>query len=123
MREHLIDKYFAYRRRYVDFFIAEAPQRALLAVLSEAARLSFVAAASALCAAILWTLTVGALVLPSHPSRWTLVFAALAVVASLATALALGGALAALRDRTRVATNVRRRLDASVEERANSDAN
>jgi hypothetical protein len=47
MREHLVEKYFRYRRRYVDYMLIEAPQRALLAVLTEIARLAFVSIGSA----------------------------------------------------------------------------
>ncbi len=50
-RDHFIDKYFGYRRRYVDYIVAEAPQRANLANLSELARLGFMIAGTVLCAA------------------------------------------------------------------------
>ena len=103
MREHLIEKYFRYRRRYVDHIVSEAPERALLAVLSEVARLAFVATGSALCALILWLLTVGALTRPAGWSAWSIPFAALAILATLAVLGALGGIVTALRDRPRVA--------------------
>jgi hypothetical protein len=103
MREHLVEKYFRYRRRYVDHIVSAAPQRALLAVLSEIARLAFVATGSALCAMILWLLTVGAWTRPSGWSAWSIPFAALALLATFAAGGALGGALTAFRDRPRVA--------------------
>jgi len=106
MREHLVEKYFRYRRRYVDHILMEAPQRALLAVLAEIARLAFVSAGSALCALILWFLTVGALTRPGGPSGWSILFTALAVFATLGSIGALGGILTAVRDRPRVATQV-----------------
>ncbi|MBD5655466.1 MAG: hypothetical protein IAI50_09875, partial [Candidatus Eremiobacteraeota bacterium] len=59
-KEHVLDKYFAYRRRYVDHILREAPHRASLAVLSELARLAFAIAANGLCAAIFWLLAAGA---------------------------------------------------------------
>ena len=108
MREHLIEKYFCYRRRYVDHILSEAPQRALLAVLAEVARLTFVASGSALCALILWLLTFGALTPPAGPSLWSIAFAALAAFATLATIGALRGIAMALRDRPRVAALVAR---------------
>jgi hypothetical protein len=106
MREHLVEKYFRYRRRYVDHILNEAPQRALLAVVSEVARLAFVATGSTLCALILWFLTLGALTKPSGWSAWSIPFAALAAFATLAAAGALRGALTALFDRPRVASLV-----------------
>jgi hypothetical protein len=103
MREHVVEKYFCYRRRYVNYIVREAPQRARLAVLAEIARLAFVAAGSALCALILWTLTLGALNLRQGPSAWSVPFALLALLASAATLGALAGIVDALRDRSRVA--------------------
>jgi hypothetical protein len=110
MREHLIEKYFCYRRRCVDHIVAEAPQRALLAVFAEAARLTFVASGAALCALILWFLTAGALTQRGGPSGWAIAFA---LLATLATIGAFDGIVNALRDRGRIAAQVQRSATAA----------
>jgi hypothetical protein len=53
-------RYFAYRRLYVDAIAERAPRRAVLAVVSEVARLGFVAIGAGLFAVIAWALTAGA---------------------------------------------------------------
>lgn len=58
-RNHFLDKYFAYRVRYVAAVTAEKPHRARLAVAAEIARLGFVAAGTALVALVLWLLVAG----------------------------------------------------------------
>ncbi len=95
-QEHFLDKYFAYRRRYVDSVAALAPHRRSWAVASELARLSFVIAGNVLCAAIFGALTVGAFaraaggVLP-------FVFLALALLPAAFAVLALRGLAVAAR--------------------------
>lgn len=100
-REHFLDKYFAYRRRYVDHIVREAPERASLAVASEVARLGFQVAGCALCALIFWLLTAGAAARGSAPTLFV-VFALCALVPTLLLLLSLGGIAAAVRDRGRV---------------------
>ncbi len=98
-RVHFLEKYFAYRRRYVEYMLGEAPRRGVLANLSEVVRLAFVATGSALIAAILWVLAVPAL---GRAPFWGLVFVLLALAATAAAGGALAGVVAALRDRGRV---------------------
>jgi CHASE2 domain-containing sensor protein len=107
-KEHFVDKYFGYRRRYVDYILEAAPHRAVLAVLSEVVRLAFIVAASALCAAIFWLLSAGALVRSAGPGAWFVVSVLCALSASALGLFALGGLLSALRDRRRVAERARR---------------
>ncbi len=59
-REHFLDKYFAYRRRYVAAIAERAPGRVRLAITSEVARLAFVIFGAALCALIFGLLTFAA---------------------------------------------------------------
>lgn len=56
-QEHFLDKYFAYRERYVAAIVAQAPGRKSWAVAAEVARLSFVLFGCSICAAILWVPT------------------------------------------------------------------
>jgi len=97
-KDHFLDKYFGYRRRYVDYVARAAPHRARLAVLSEVARLSFVAAGSAFCGLIFGTLCVtasariGVALLP-------VLFGGCALAALAFATLALLGVASALRDR------------------------
>ncbi|GAC1303241.1 MAG: hypothetical protein NVS2B3_09950 [Vulcanimicrobiaceae bacterium] len=97
-REHFIDKYFAYRRRYVDEVAARAPHRRAWAVASEIARLAFVIFGCLLCALIFGALTLGAFgrsglaVLP-------VLFLTLAVVPIVFASLSLRGLAVALRER------------------------
>ena len=107
-REHFLDKYFAYRRRYVDHIVREAPQRASLAVLSEMARLGFQIAGSALVATILWLLVPGAVARAQGPGVWPILFALCALVPSLFLLLSLAGLAAAARDWGRVKERIRR---------------
>lgn len=100
-RDHFLDKYFAYRRRYVDHIAREAPHRGTLAVASEIARLGFVAVGSALCGAIFWLLTAAA----AARGAWALLvtFAACALCATAFGILAARGIAVAARDRERIA--------------------
>jgi hypothetical protein len=98
-REHFLEKYFSYRARYVDYVVANAPQRGALANLSEIVRLAFVCTGSLLIAGILWLATV--LSSGTHP-----IGAAFSGMAALAATLAVAGSAkgigVALRDRRRV---------------------
>ncbi|GAC1300053.1 MAG: hypothetical protein NVSMB19_05870 [Vulcanimicrobiaceae bacterium] len=98
-QEHFLDKYFAYRRRYVDSVTARAPQRRSWAVASEIARLAFVIFGNVLCATIFGALTLGAFargggVLPG-------LFLVLAVVPAVFAALSLRGLAVAIGERSR----------------------
>ncbi len=68
-REHFLDKYFGYRRRYVGAVAELAPNRRSLAVASEIARLGFSFAGCALVACIMGLVFLGSL---GHAS-WLLV--------------------------------------------------
>jgi hypothetical protein len=103
-REHFLEKYFAYRRRYVDHILRQAPERARLANLSEMARLAFVAVGSALVGLIFALLTAGAAVRAGSGAWWTPVFALLAIAAAAATVGGLAGIVTAARDRARVSS-------------------
>jgi len=100
-REHFLDKYFAYRRRYVEGVAERAPHRRTWAVFSEIARLGFMIAGNALCALIFWALTAGAFgrsglgILP-------LTFLVLALLPTLFAALATRGLGVALGERARL---------------------
>ena len=107
-REHFLDKYFAYRRRYVDHIVREAPERASLAVFSEMARLGFQIAGSTLCAAIFWLLTAGAVARANGLGAWPVVFALCALVPTIFLALSLAGFTAAARDIGRVRERIER---------------
>ncbi len=91
--DHFVDKYFGYRRRYVESVAALAPRRRSWAVASEIARLAFVTFASVLCALIFGALTIGA-----FPRGGALpwLFAALTLLPALFTALALRGVAVAV---------------------------
>ena len=102
-REHFLDKYFAYRRRYVDYILSEAPQRGVLANLSEVIRLAFVCTGSLLIGAILWTLTVLAV---SRQPVGSVIYGLCALGASASAWGAASGIVAALRDRRRVEERV-----------------
>ncbi len=101
-RDHFLDKYFGYRRGYVDYIAREAPARAGLAVLSEIARLAFAIAGNVLCAAILWALTAGAFSRAGGVGLWPVVFALLALLPTAFALLALRGLVSAAGDRRRV---------------------
>jgi hypothetical protein len=98
-QEHFLDKYFGYRRRYVEAVAALAPERRSLAVASELARLGFSVAGNALCAAILWLLFWGALERPAGGWILPVVFAVLALLPTAFGLLALRAMFAALADR------------------------
>jgi len=97
-REHFLDKYFGYRRRYVEAVSAIAPNRRSLAVAAEIARLAFSIFGSGLCAAILWLLFAGALQ-RAGAGVWPVVFGALALLATAFAVLGLRAVAAALADR------------------------
>lgn len=101
-KEHFLDKYFGYRRRYVDHIVLEAPERAPLAVLSELTRLAFEVAGNVLCAAILWVLAAGAAGRAGGLGGWPLLFGAMACVPTAFAVMSAAGFAAALRDRRRV---------------------
>jgi hypothetical protein len=101
-RDHFLDKYFAYRRRYVDYIAREAPGRAQLAVLSEIARLAFMIAGNLLCAAIFWVLTAGAAGRAGGFGTWPAVFGCLALLPTGFALLAARGLANAVADRRRV---------------------
>ncbi len=102
----LFDKYFSYRRRYVDYILKEAPQRAVLAVVSEITRLAFVGAGAGLCAFVFGALLAG---LPQAAGwRWLTFIGTLGLVALVITALGTAGAIVALRDLGRVQEESRR---------------
>ncbi len=105
-KDHFLDKYFDYRRRYVDYIVAEAPARARLANLSEIARLAFMIAGNVLCAAIFWLLVGGALGRAGGVGIWPVVFGLLALVPTSFALLALAGIGRAFADRGRVAARV-----------------
>jgi len=101
--EHFLSKYFAYRRRYVDYILAEAPSRASLAVGSELARLAFMLVGNALCGLILWTLAAGAV---ARSNAWAILFVAFAALPTAFAVLTVRGLTAAARDRSRVRAGV-----------------
>ena len=98
-REHFLDKYFGYRRRYVEAVAAIAPERRGLAVASEIARLAFSVFANALCATILWALLAGSLARPAGSSVWPLVFGLLAALPTFFGVLSIRAIVTALSDR------------------------
>ncbi|MBC5809416.1 MAG: hypothetical protein GIW95_00945 [Candidatus Eremiobacteraeota bacterium] len=101
MREHFFQKYFAYRRRYVEHIEREAPHRAHLAASSEVARLLFLAVASLLNALILWLLFLGTLA--NGISGWALFSGLAAAVMTVSAIAGLAGARDAWRERCRLA--------------------
>ncbi len=101
--EHFVDKYFGYRRSYVDLILRAAPKRAPLAVISELVRLAFVIVTSALCAAIFWLLTASAYQRSGGAGGLFFAFLLSALLASSFVLLALRGIVNAARDRRRVA--------------------
>lgn len=96
-RTHFLEKYFAYRHRYVAHIEREAPRRGELAIASEIARLGFMILGCALCALIFWLLTAGAVGRAGGIGVWPVVFAACALVPTVFAALSVGGLVHALR--------------------------
>lgn len=96
--EHFLEKYFGYRRRYVEHIRSVAPDRGRVAVVSEIARLAFVVFGSSLCALILGFLTGGAIGRSGALSLWPVVFGACALGATLFALLGLRGIWQAFRD-------------------------
>jgi hypothetical protein len=101
-KDHFLDKYFDYRRRYVDYIVAEAPARASLANLSEIARLGFMILGNVFCAAILWLLVAGAVGRAGGIGVWAIVFGLLALLPSGFAVLALRGIVRAALDHSAV---------------------
>lgn len=97
-RDHFLDRYFAYRRRYVEAVAARAPHRRAWAVVSEIARLGFVIFGSVLCASIFWILTYASFSRDGLGAR-SLTFFALAALPTIFAALATRGLATALRER------------------------
>ena len=91
-REHFLDKYFGYRRRYVRAVAELAPNRRRLAVVSEIARLGFSFTACALVIVIMGALFVAAL---RAASWWNVAYFGLILAMPLVFA---GFSLAGLRD-------------------------
>jgi hypothetical protein len=98
-QEHFLDKYFGYRRRYVEAVAAIAPERRSLAVASELARLGFSVAGNALCAAILWLLCWGSVQRSGGAGVWPIVSGLLALLPTGFGLLAVRAMFAALADR------------------------
>lgn len=94
MREHFLDKYFAYRERYVACVGSLAPHRVRWAVASEIARLSFVFTGCAFIGVLFWLLT------PAAAGRGAgglaVLFAACALLCTWFAGLACLGALKAV---------------------------
>ena len=105
--EHFLDKYFDYRRRYVDFIAVEAPARAGLANLSEIARLGFMISGNVLCAAILWLLVAGAAGRETGFGLRVAGFGLLALLPTAFAALAMRGIARAFADRSAVQERAR----------------
>jgi hypothetical protein len=101
-RKHFLDRYFGYRRLYVDAILERAPRRATLAVASEMARLSFVIVGCALTGLILWLLTAGAAARAGGLRGWVLVFAACAAAPTILGILSVVGVARAVADFLRV---------------------
>ena len=97
--EHFLNKYFAYRERYVEYIRGEAPEREALAVLSEILRLTFVATASGFCALLFWLLTVAAFGRGTQAAVWFVACCACALCATWFTLLALRGLVRGFRER------------------------
>ncbi len=102
-QEHFLDKYFAYRRKYVDYVEREVPKRTKMAVLSEVARLSFVTFGSVLCAIVFLPLVVAAIARSGYVGAF--VFAALALMSGWFATLAAGGLRSAWSDPRRLAAS------------------
>jgi hypothetical protein len=96
-----LERNFGYRRLYVDAVIARAPNRGVLAVASEVARLAFALAGCALVALVFWLLTAGAAA-RSGAGAWFVIAGAGAVLATLFAILAASGIWRALHDLRRV---------------------
>jgi hypothetical protein len=93
-KEHFLDKYFAYRAKYVEHVREQAPNRARWAMASEIARLGFVFLGSGFCAATFGLLTAGAW---ERGSPWAPAFALCAATSGWFAAAALIGASQAAR--------------------------
>ncbi len=96
-RTHFLEKYFAYRHRYVAHIEREAPRRGELAIASEIARLGFMIVGCVLCALIFWLLTAGAVGRAGGFGVWPVVFGLCALLPTLFAALSLAGFATALR--------------------------
>jgi len=100
-RDHFLDKYFAYRKRYVEGVAERAPHRRMWAVVSEIARLGFMIFGNLLCALIFWSLTIASFA-RSGPSLLLLTFLVLALVPTIFAAMATRGIAVALAERDKL---------------------
>lgn len=105
-RDHFLDKYFAYRRRYVEGVAERAPHRRMWAVVSEIARLGFMIFGNVLCALIFWALTVAAFG-RGGVSVLSLTFVLLALLPTTFAAMATRGILVAIGERARLRARTR----------------
>ncbi len=94
---HFLQKYFAYRARYVEYIVREAPRRGALAVVSEIARLAFMIAGCVLCALVFWLLAAGAVRRAGGFGLWPAVFVLCALVPTAFATLSLAGLANAVR--------------------------
>jgi hypothetical protein len=101
-RKHFLERYFGYRRLYVDAILERAPRRATLAVASEIARLCFVIFGCVLTALIFWLLTAGAVARIGGLWGWALLFALCAAVPTVLAILSVVGAIRGAADLSRV---------------------
>jgi hypothetical protein len=98
-RDHFLDKYFGYRRRYVEAVAAIAPERRSLAVASEVARLAFSIVANALCAGIFWLLFAAAIHRAGGFGVWPALFGTLAALPTTFGLMAIRAVVLAFADR------------------------
>ncbi|MBV9104157.1 MAG: hypothetical protein JO060_11260 [Candidatus Eremiobacteraeota bacterium] len=103
-----LQRTFGYRRRYVDAVAELAPNRAVLAVSAEMARLAFVVVGSALVALVFWVLTAGAFERLGPVAFRSLLFAVCALAAAACAIAAAIGIVHAVADLGRVRSNVAR---------------
>lgn len=99
-RDHFLDKYFAYRRKYVDSVTERAPNRREWAVVSEIARLGFMIFGNVLCALIFWALTIAAFG-RGGIGLLSLTILVCALLPTIFAALATRGIVTAIRERAR----------------------
>ena len=100
-RDHFLDKYFAYRHRYVEGVAARAPHRRTWAVVSEIARLGFMIFGNVLCALIFWALTYASFA-RGGIAVLSLTFLALAAMPTVFAALATRGIATAIGERAKL---------------------
>ncbi|MEO6990550.1 MAG: hypothetical protein ABI346_00010 [Candidatus Baltobacteraceae bacterium] len=95
-REHLIDRYFGFRERYVAAVAERAPASLRMAIVAEIARLGFLLAGCGLICAVFAVLAWGALQ-REGVTLWPSVFVLCALVAGLASSLSVRGLAVAAR--------------------------